>query len=89
MIILYMINITWNRQSENHDQQFVNNWYEKLNNFSVELMKDLVEFCQTTKSDVTEQIKTKEALIQNTSSQQKYNNISKAIKETKKHAYDS
>ena len=65
----------------NHDQQFVNNWYEKLNNFSVELMKDLVEFCQTTKSDVTEQIKTKEALIQNTSSQQKYNNISKAIKE--------
>ena len=29
----------------NHDQEFVKNWYEKLNSFSVELMKDIVGFC--------------------------------------------
>ena len=44
-------------------------------------MKDIVGFCKTTKTEVTEQIKTKEALIQNKSSQEKYNNISNAIKE--------
>ena len=65
----------------NFDQEFVKNWYEKLNKFSIELMKDIVGFCKTTKTEVTEQIKTKEALIQNKSSQEKYNNISNAIKE--------
>lgn len=52
--------------------------------FSVELMKDIVGFCKTTKNDVTEQIKTKEAHLQNKSSQEKYTSISNAIKENQK-----
>ena len=42
-----------NRQLEptigNHDQEFLDNWYQKLNKFSFELMGDIVKFCEKLK----------------------------------------
>ena len=42
-------------------------------------MKDIVTFSEKTKADVTEQIKAKEALIKNNSSQERVDAISQAI----------
>ena len=32
----------------NHDQEFLDNWFSKLNEFSLSLMKDIVTFCDKT-----------------------------------------
>ena len=48
-------------------------------------MKNIVGFCITTKNDVTEQIKTKEALIQNKSDQYSTSTFQKPLKKTKNH----
>ena len=67
----------------NHNQEFVKNWYEKLNNFSIDLMKDIVKFCETTKSEVSEQIQTKETELQSTTNPETYTKVKKAIQENK------
>ena len=40
----------------NHDDEFVSNWYEKLNLFSIEMMKDIVAFCKKTTSQIEPKI---------------------------------
>ena len=35
----------------NHDQNFLDNWYSKLKQFSLTLMHDIVKFCDKTISD--------------------------------------
>ena len=32
----------------NHDQEFLDNWYSKQKQFSLSLMKDIVQFCDKT-----------------------------------------
>ena len=67
----------------NHNQEFVKNWYEKLNNFSVELMKDLVKFCESTKTEVSEQIQIKENELKSATNAETFNKVTKAIQENK------
>ena len=59
----------------NHDQEFLDNWYQKLNKFSFELMGDIVKFCETTKTNVSEQIKQVEETLKSKTTQPKYNGI--------------
>ena len=65
----------------NHDQEFFDNWYQKLNKFSFELMGDIVKFCETTKTNVSEQIKQVDETLKSKTTQPKYNEITKALDE--------
>ena len=67
----------------NHDQEFLDNWYQKLNKFSFELMGDIVKFCETTKTNVSEQIKQVDETLKSKTTQPKYNEITKALDENK------
>ena len=67
----------------NHDQEFFDNWYQKLNKFSFELMGDIVKFCETTKTNVSEQIKQVDETLKSKTTQPKYNEITKALDENK------
>ena len=63
----------------NFDQNFVNNWYQKLNKFSIELMNDIVNFCKETNTSIDTQIKAKESQIKEKSTDGSYAEIKKAI----------
>ena len=41
----------------NHEQEFLDNWFSKLNEFSLSLMKDIVTFCDKTIGKINEDIK--------------------------------
>ena len=64
----------------NHNEEFLNKWYEKLNSFSFELMKD-VEFCKSTTTDLSTQIKEVDASIKTKIQPAKYTELSKALQE--------
>ena len=65
----------------NHDEEFLNKWYEKLNGFSFELMKDIIEFCKSTSTDVSGKIKELDASIKSQVQPSKYKQITKALQE--------
>ena len=44
----------------NHDQYFLDNWFSKLKQFSLSLMKDIVQFCGKSIDATTTEISTKE-----------------------------
>ena len=67
----------------NHDQEFFDKWYQKLNKFSFELMGDIVKFYETTKTNVSEQIKQVDGTLKSKTTQPKYNEITKALDENK------
>ena len=52
-------------------------------------MKDIVGFCKTTKTEVTEQIKTKEALIQKNQAKRNTTTYQTPSKKTKNYGLDS
>ena len=51
----------------NHDEEFLDNWYKKLESFSLSLIEDIVKFCDKTLESVkTEPSQTETELQQNT-----------------------
>ena len=65
----------------NHNEEFLNKWYEKLNSFSFELMKDVVEFCKSTTTVLSTQIKEVDASIKTKIPPTKYTELSKTLQE--------
>ena len=63
----------------NHDQQFLDNWYSKLKEFSLSLMKDIVSFCEKTIKSTTNDINNTEASLKNLTSQQQFDEIQTEI----------
>ena len=45
----------------NYDQEFLDKWYARLDNFSIILMKEIVEFCNKTIKESNDTIKETEA----------------------------
>ena len=65
----------------NHNEEFLSKWYEELNSFSFELMKDVVAFCKSTTTDLPTQIKEVDASIKTKIQPTKYTELSKALQE--------
>ena len=42
----------------NHDEQFLSKWSERMQEFSLTLMKDIVEYCDKTTTKASEEIHT-------------------------------
>ena len=53
----------------NHDQHFLDNWYSKLKQFSLSLMKDIVQFCDKTINATTTEISTTETSLKSNTNQ--------------------
>lgn len=64
----------------NHDEAFMNKWYNKVNNLSIELMKDTAAFCQETITSTEADIKNLEDAIKQNTDKEEYNNITSTIK---------
>ena len=54
----------------NHDQVFLDNWYLKLNQFSLSLLKDIFQLCDKTIAETTEICKTETSLKSKTNQEQ-------------------
>jgi hypothetical protein len=63
----------------NHNDEFVNKWYEKLEKFSRELMQDVIEECNTTLTSVNTEITTLEGNLRNQTEETQFAEIKKAI----------
>ena len=64
----------------NHDQNFLDNWYSKLKQFSLSLMKDIVQFCDKTIDATTTEINTTESSLKSNTNQEKFKVIQSEIK---------
>ena len=56
----------------NPDQEFLNNWFSKLNEFSLRLMKDIVTFCDKTIGKTNEDIKNTECTLKSATEKQEF-----------------
>ena len=54
----------------NHNQHFLDNWYSKLKQFSLSLMKDIVQFCDKTINATTTEISTTETALKSNTNQE-------------------
>ena len=59
----------------NHDNTFLDTWYEKIQNLSLDLMKDTVKFCEKTITKARTEIKILEDEYKNQTDQEEYNEI--------------
>ena len=66
----------------NHDQNFLDNWYSKLKQFSLSLMKEIIQFCNKTVDATTSEISTTTSLKSNTN-QEQFKAIQSEIKNNK------
>ena len=64
----------------NHDQYFLDNWYSKLKQFSLSLMKDIVQFCDKTIDATTTEISTTESSLKSNTNQEQFKAIQSEIK---------
>ena len=64
----------------NHDQEFLDNWFSKLNEFSLSLMKDIVTFCDKTIGKINEDIKNTECTLKSATKKEEFEQIEGAIK---------
>ena len=48
----------------NHDEEFLNNWYNKLQKYSLDFMNDIVVFCNQTNANLANEIKSTENELQ-------------------------
>ena len=64
----------------NHDQNFLDNWYSKLKQFSLSLMKDIVQFCDKTIDATTTEISTTESSLKSNTNQEQFKAIQSEIK---------
>ena len=63
----------------NHNQEFLDNWYSKLKQFSLSLMEDILQFCNKTINITTQEIITTESSLK-TSTNNNNNNRFRGIK---------
>ena len=64
----------------NHHQNFLDHWYSKLKQFSLSLMKDIVQFCDKTIDETTTEISTTETSLKSNTNQEQFNAIQSEIK---------
>ena len=64
----------------NHDEHFLDNWYSKLKQFSLSLMKDIVQFCEKTIDATTTKISTTESSLKSNTNQKQFKAIQSEIK---------
>ena len=64
----------------NHDQNFLDNWYSKLEKCSLSLLKNIVQFCDKIIDTTTTEIRTTENSLKSNTSQEKFKAIQIEIK---------
>ena len=64
----------------NQDQNFLDNWYSKLKQCLLSLMKDIVQFCDKTTDATTTEISTTETSRKNNTNQEQFKAIQSEIK---------
>ena len=64
----------------NHDQNFLDHQYSKLKQFSLSLMKDIVQFCDKTIDETTTEISTTETSLKSNTNQEQFKMIQSEIK---------
>ena len=64
----------------NHDQNFLDNWYSKLKQFLLSLMKDIIQFYDKTMDATTTEISTTETSLKSNTSQEQFKMIQSEIK---------
>ena len=63
----------------NHDQEFLDNWHSKQKQFSLSLMKDIVQFCDKTINKTAQEIKNTESSLKRHASKSQYHAIQTEI----------
>ena len=63
----------------NHNEAFLSSWYDKIQKFSLDLMKDTVKFCEKTIAETKSEIKTLEDEIKHQTEPEEYNEIKTTI----------
>ena len=63
----------------NHDQNFLDNWYSKLKNFSLTLMGDIVKFCDKTITETNVEINKTETSLKASTDQEQFQAIKNEI----------
>ena len=63
----------------NHDEAFLSTWYDKIQKFSIELMKDTIKFCDKTITKTKSEIQSQEEQIKKQTDQEEYNEIKTTI----------
>ena len=64
----------------NHDQELIDNWFSKLNEFSLILMKDIVTFCDKTIGKTNKEIKNTECTLKSVTEKEEFEQLERAIK---------
>ena len=64
----------------NHDQNFLDNWYSKLKQFLLSLMKDIIQFYDKTMDATTTEISTTETSLKSNTNQEQRKAIQSEIK---------
>ena len=64
----------------NHDQNFLDNWYSKLKQFLLSLMKDIIQFYDKTMEAATTEISTTETSLKSNTNQEQFKTIQSEIK---------
>jgi len=60
----------------NHDQMFLDNWFGKLKRFSMELMTDIVKFCEETITKTAEDITKTESALKSSMDKEEFEGVS-------------
>ena len=64
----------------NHDQNFLDNWYSKLKQFLLSLMKDIIQFYDKTMDATTTEISTTETSLKSNTNLEQFKMIQSEIK---------
>ena len=67
----------------NHDEEFLYKWYDKLQNFSLELMGDIVAFCKRTITDINGKIQDADKSLREKMRPAQYQEIRKTLPKNK------
>ena len=73
----------------NHDEEFLTRWYGKLQTFSKEFMKDIVNFCKTTISKLANEIKETKNELKQFLEKETYEEIKETINTNQKYSRPS
>ena len=64
----------------NHDETFLSTWYNKIQKFSIDLMKDTIKFCENTIIKTISEIQSQEEELKNQTDQEEYHEINTTIR---------
>ena len=59
----------------NHDEEFLSIWYNKLESFSVELMQEIVKFCDKILAQTKDNIKVTDTTLKRIAPKEEYHNV--------------